>query len=451
MFVPASSVRDREIVQIERRALITSRHREYVSRVGGNHKDSVMPSFSPTSTSTSSTSAGAHRSGALGLLAVLICATAIGAVNLAALQMIEARLGSYAPAALVVGAFSLGNALGLIVQGRLIDRFSATRILYPASALFCVTLCTAVFWHSSYQVVYLGLFLVAGLSLPAVTGVVRAAVPSLYPKRLHLRLYSAIAVTFQAGMAFGPLAAVAFSPLRYSGYAFLVIAGLVAAATACIAGLPRPVQAAHQSLAPAQGQPLQPPPSPSARTSPALLTRGYVTVLLATMGFGISTGAITVGLPAVLDATSPGLVGAAFTALALGDLTAGVLYGSRNWSSSLQRHLLLSLVCAALAAALLAWLVSWPILAVVAMFLLGAMGTPAGIAMSALLDSTVPSSRLTVAYTSMIATNLVAVSLGSAAGGTVIDLATPTLALVVAPLALFCAALIVTARRRSLI
>ncbi|MGP9580383.1 MULTISPECIES: hypothetical protein [unclassified Brachybacterium] len=88
---------------------------------------------------------------------------------------------------------------------------------------------------------------------------------------------------------------------------------------------------------PHQGQPLQPPPSSSARTSPALLTRGYVTVLLATMGFGISTGAITVGLPAVLDATGPGLVGVAFTALALGDLTAGVLYGSRNWSGSLRR------------------------------------------------------------------------------------------------------------------
>lgn len=96
--------------------------------------------------------------------------------------------------------------------------------------------------------------------------------------------------------------------------------------------------------------------------------------------------------------------------------------------------MLLSLICAALAAALLAWLVSWPLLAVVAMFLLGAMGTPAGIAMSTLLDITVPScsSKLTVAYTSMIATNLVAVSLGSAAGGTVIDLATPTLALVIA-------------------
>lgn len=407
-----------------------------------------MPSFSSTVGSPSSTTSGAHRQVLVGLLAVLVCATAIGAVNLAALQMVAARLDSYAPAALVVGAFSLGNALGLITQGRLIDRFSPTRVLYPASALFGITLCTAVFVHSDEQVVYLGLFLVAGLSLPAVTGVVRAAVPSLYPEHLRVRLYSAIAVTFQAGMACGPLAAVAFSPWRYNGYAFLVIAGLVVAATMCVAGLPRPMHTEHPSSSTAPGEPL---PAPSRSGSSAvLLTRGYVTVLLATMGFGIATGSITVGLPAVLDATSPGVVGAAFTALALGDLAAGALYGSRRWSGSLRRHLLLSLLCAALGAVLLAWLVSWPALAVVAMFLLGAMGTPAGIAMSALLDTTVPRSKLTVAYTSMIATNLVAVSLGSAAGGAIIDLATPSSALVAAPVALFCAAGIVTVRRRTL-
>lgn len=191
----------------------------------------------PSSTSTS-TPASSSRRGALDLLAVPISATAIGAVNLAALQMVAARLESYAPAALVVGAFSLGNALGLVAQGRLIDRYSATRVLYPASAIFCLALSSAVFWHSTRQGVYLGLFLIAGLSLPAVTGVVRAAVPTLYPERLHLRMYSAIAVTFQAGMACGPLAAAAFYPLRYSGYAFLAIAGLVAASTVCVAGLP---------------------------------------------------------------------------------------------------------------------------------------------------------------------------------------------------------------------
>lgn len=406
-----------------------------------------MPIQPSTSTSTPVNSS---RRGALGLLAVLICATAIGAVNLAALQMVAARLGSYAPAALVVGAFSLGNALGLVAQGRLIDRHSATRVLYPASAIFCLALSSAVFWHSTHQGVYLGLFLLAGLSLPAVTGVVRAAVPALYPERLHLRMYSAIAVTFQAGMACGPLAAAAFSPLRYSGYAFLVIAGLVAASTVCVAGLPRPTRPAAQLLASSPGQPMRPPPARSGRTDPALLSRGYVTVLLGMAGFGISTGVIAVGVPAALDAANPALVGVAFTALAVGDLSSGMLYGSRNWPGTLRQHLLLSLVLAACAAALLASLVSWPALALCTMFLLGAMSTPAGVAMSALLDITVPRSRLTVAYTSMIATNLVAVSLGSSAAGMTVEAAGPTLSLIIAPLALLGAACIVAMRRRSI-
>lgn len=195
---------------------------------------------------------------------------------------------------------------------------------------------------------------------------------------------------------------------------------------------------------------MRPPPALSGRTGPALLTRGYVTVLLGMMGFGISTGVITVGVPAALDAANPALVGVAFTALAVGDLSSGVLYGSRNWPGALHQHLLLSLVLAACAAALLASLVSWPALALCTMFLLGAMGTPAGIAMSALLDTTVPRSRLTVAYTSMIATNLLAVSLGSAAAGMTVEAAGPRLSLIIAPLALLSAACIIAMRRRSI-
>ena len=131
----------------------------------------------------------------------------------------------------------------------LIDRYSATRVLYPASAIFCLALSSAVFWHSTHQGVYLGLFLLAGLSLPAVTGVVRVAVPALYPERLHLRMYSAIAVTFEvAGMRLRTARSGRLLPAAYSGYAFLVIAGLVAASTVCVAGLPRPTRPAAQLL-----------------------------------------------------------------------------------------------------------------------------------------------------------------------------------------------------------
>lgn len=402
-----------------------------------------MPSPSSASVSRS---IGSCRRGVLALLAVLISAVAIGAVNLAALHTMAARLDSYASAALVVGAFSLGNALGLIVQGRLIDRFSPTRVAYVAAALFCVAVVTVVIWHSSAQLVYIGLFLVAGLSLPAVTGIARAAVPSLYPKHLHLRLYSAIAVTFQAGMACGPLVASMFYPARASGYAFLVIAGLVVVATICVAGLrssDKPVAAII-----AEGESSQAAGATSSSTG--LMTGGYITVLLATLGFGISTGVVTVGLPAVLDVLDPKLAGIAFTALALGDLVSGVVYGSRRWPGTLPRHLLLSLFCAGLAASLLASLSNWVLLAIGLMFLLGAMGTPAGIVMSALLDTTVHSSRLTAAFTTMVATNLVAVSIGSAAGSSAIELAGAQSALVIAPLALLCTAGIVTIRRRSI-
>lgn len=392
------------------------------------------------------TSILSSRRGALGLLAILLCAVAIGAVNLSALQMVATRVGSYGPAALVVGSFSLGNALGLILQGRLIDRFSPTRVIIPAATLFAATLVTAVFWNSGGHLVYVALFLVAGLSLPAVIGVVRAAVPVLYPRHLRLRLYSAIAVTFQGGMACGPLVASAFHPLRESGYAFLAIAGFVVIATVFVVGLPRPGESAPRPVSTV-------PPATVSNVAPArlpLLSPGYVTILLATVGFGISTGVVTVGLPAVLDTVNPAFVGASFTALALGDLSAGVVYGSRRWPGTLPRHLRLSLFSAAVAAAMLAVSAGVPVLAVVLMFVLGAMGTPAGIVTSALLDTTVPASRLTVAYTTMIATNLVAVSIGSSAGGAIIGSAGAHACLVLSPLGLLCAGVVVALRRRSL-
>ena len=72
-----------------------------------------MPLQPSTSTSTPVNSS---RRGALGLLAVLICATAIGAVNLAALQM-PLLAWAATPRPPWSSGYFLGNALGLVAQG----------------------------------------------------------------------------------------------------------------------------------------------------------------------------------------------------------------------------------------------------------------------------------------------------------------------------------------------
>lgn len=378
--------------------------------------------------------------GILGLAAIYISATGIGATNLAVLQIIEARLGDYGPAALAVGAFSLGNAGGLVIQGWLLDRFSSGRVAAPAAVVFTVALAMAAWSPFRDTASYVALLLLAGTSLPAVTGIVRAAVPRLFPAHLRLGAYSMISVTFQAGMASGPLVAAAFYGVRSEGYALLAVAVLVVTATALVVGLSgtagRP-RTAGTDL-------------PRDRSPVRLPSKGYATILVTMLGFGASAGIVTVALPATLAGPDQVFVGLAFSALALGDLVAGLLYGSRRWPGGLHTHLMLSCFGAASAAAALAALAGSPVLAVVMMFLVGAAGTPAAIVTSALLDQVVHPSRLTVAFTAMVATNLVALSLGSSVGGTVVDGIGPGWALAIAPIALVSAGSVVAMRKLSL-
>ena len=57
------------------------------------------------------------------LLSVFVGALPIGILTLALLLFAEQRTGSIGVAGVVVAAFGIGNAVGLLVQGRLLDRF----------------------------------------------------------------------------------------------------------------------------------------------------------------------------------------------------------------------------------------------------------------------------------------------------------------------------------------
>src|SRR4051794_19728274 len=87
--------------------------------------------------------AGARRYGALVGLPVarwpLVFSVAgsmpIGMYGLAILLLVRESNGSFAVAGRVVGAFGLANALGAVVQGRLMDRLGQSRVLQRAAAL----------------------------------------------------------------------------------------------------------------------------------------------------------------------------------------------------------------------------------------------------------------------------------------------------------------------------
>src|SRR3954464_9306678 len=68
----------------------------------------------------------------------------IGMYGLAILLLVRESNGSFAVAGRVVGAFGLANALGAVVQGRLMDRLGQSRVLQCAAAVHVAMLVALV-------------------------------------------------------------------------------------------------------------------------------------------------------------------------------------------------------------------------------------------------------------------------------------------------------------------
>ena len=68
----------------------------------------------------------------------------IGMFGLAILLLARDATGSFAVAGRIVGVFGLGNALGAVAQGRLMDRLGQPRVLRPAAIGHVVALAALV-------------------------------------------------------------------------------------------------------------------------------------------------------------------------------------------------------------------------------------------------------------------------------------------------------------------
>lgn len=95
----------------------------------------------------------------------------IGTEPLALLLFGRHISGSLAVGGVMAGLFVLGNALGAIVQGRLIDTYGPTRTLLPIGLLHFTSLMSIPFVGSDLRLV---LAAVAGFSLPQLSACIRA-------------------------------------------------------------------------------------------------------------------------------------------------------------------------------------------------------------------------------------------------------------------------------------
>jgi MFS family permease len=368
----------------------------------------------------------------LPVLASFLGAVPIGMVGLAVLLAVRAATGSLADAGVAAGAVGVGNAIGLVVQGRLISRWGLTLPLAGAAVLGPAALVAfAVGARPGVPVpVLAALAVAAGAGLPATTSGMRALWPALVTDpRLRTTAYSVLATQFQVAMVAGPLLVSALLPVGGPAGALIVAAALAGSTGLAFAVTPaarrwRPVAAAPTTAAPPKASPTTASPATTAPLVLAVARRpGLRTVLVGSAGGGGVTGLIAVGVPAVTgDGTA--LVGALFAAFAAGELVGGLCYGGTRWRSSAADRLMVAQLCVAAGTGCLAALAGAPPWMLPVMFLVGAVTAPVSILNSALLDELAPvgpstgaAGALARAYTVLVAVGLLGGAAGNAAGG----------------------------------
>ncbi len=351
------------------------------------------------------------------LLSVYAGALPLGILNLALLLFVKQRTGSIEVGGVVIAGFGLGNAVGLLLQGRFLDRGAPRRTIGGAGLLCTCMLVVSAFCAPPRVPApfYVALVGIAGATVPAVTTFVRSSLPTLIADAgERASAYALLAVLFQAAIATGPL--LVAGTLLFAGpmTAILGAAGAVLVATAAR------LLAAVGLRTPRRG--------PRTRAGGrARLSAGLGTVVSVGACVGIATGITSVAVPAAAIAHGHSVIsGLAFGALAIGDLCGGMVVGgrlSRAWpvTARLER----SLIAAAIVSTLAAAATSRPILLVPVLFLGGVVGAPVGITLSTLLDHVVDRRHLAGAYAMLVSGGLAAAAVGSALAGGAVGIAGP--------------------------
>jgi Major Facilitator Superfamily len=364
----------------------------------------------------------AVREARLPLFATFLGALPIGMLSLSVLLLVQSETGSPALAGAVAAAVAAGNAVGLTLQGALLDRWGQTPVLV-GSAFVCPSALLLVVLSTVHQLPLTVLFAgsaLAGGSIPATTSSMRLLWPRLVADELlRPTAYALMATQFQIALIVGP---VLVSWLMYSRGPVAAVVG-----SAVLSGAGGLLFAAARA-------------SRLWRRSSTVDSRGWLspgvrTLLVTAFAGGVASGVVIVAVPASIR--SP-FVGVLFAALSLGELLGGLAYGVR--ASSSPRHLVAGQVATGLAIAGLGLVAPHRLGMVPLMFAIGAAIAPVGITASALLDDVAPPAGLARAYTVMVAVGLVGIALGNWAGGVLSAAIAPGPALLLAAVELLAAA-----------
>ncbi|GAA0473294.1 MFS transporter [Streptomyces olivaceiscleroticus] len=246
---------------------------------------------------------------------------------LAVVLFTRAEGGSYALAGALSAVYGLCTAVGQPLLGRAVDLWGQPRVMLPSAVLSALGMVLLAgvgiepLWTAYAAMV------VAGLFTPPLEGGLRALWPGVLkrPERVHAA-YALDAVAQEVMFAVGPLLVTLSVAAWSERVALLVInvLGVVGALSVVVS-----------------------PPSREWRSAPreahwlgALRSSGMLVLIGSFFFVGLALGSIAVAAVAYADTHGGGMVSSyLLSALGVGALVGGVVYGAREWPGEPERRL----------------------------------------------------------------------------------------------------------------
>ena len=344
--------------------------------------------------------------------ATLLARFPIGINALAVVLYLREKTGSFAVAGAVAGALAAGSGIGAPVQGRLVDRFGARRVLVRLAVVHACALAAMVGCGEAGTPAgaLLACGFAAGFAIPPTSSVLRSLWPTLLEGRPALlqAAYALDSTLIELIFIAGPLLTGAIAALTSPAAALVVSAVSVVSGTVAFSALPPARALARERYA-------------EQRWLGALASPGVRTLVATSVPAGAGIGVCEVTLPAFSRAHgAAAAAGLLLAAWALGSGLGGLAYGALPRRPSLRRtHLA---VAAALPLSLLP-LAAAPSVAVMALLVL-----PAGCCIAPLLATrnelvgrVAPPGARTEAYTWPVTAFVGGLAAGSALAGTLVQ------------------------------
>jgi MFS family permease len=273
----------------------------------------------------------------------LLGRTSAGMGGLALLLLVQSSTGSFGPAGLVVGAYTVATSAFGPVLGRVIDRYGQTWALVASGVVYAAALVWLAFGAGADLVGLVGGAVVAGMARPPVAPAMRALWPRLADGPTLQTAYALESTAQELVFVTGPLLVAVLVSVVSPAAAILATAGLTLVGTLAFAT--SPVSRAWRG-----GERVQDWAGP-------LRSRGFRTLVVVQPLVAVAIGALEVAVAAFATGNgSRGAAGVLFAVWSAGSLAGGLLAGARQWGGSAERRYLalLLLFVAAVAALLLA-------------------------------------------------------------------------------------------------